>query len=60
MKKKSLLWVLGALAVVLLLGSYGVRYSLSAANAADLMQVIGFICLVVFTVYMFRGDSPQE
>ena len=59
MKKKILLWITAILAVVLLLGSFFVRDYLKLSNEADIMRVIGFICLVLFTVYGFREDKSE-
>ncbi len=60
MKNKTLLWIIGILAAVLLAGSFVVKYTFDAPNIADIIRVIGFICLAVFTVYKFRGEKPEE
>ena len=57
MKKTVFLWTTAILAAVLLLGSYFVKNISGMENAADIMRVLGFISLVLFTVYGFRGDK---
>ena len=59
MKKKVLLWIAAILAALLLLGSFFVRDYLNMPNEADIMRVIGFIFLILFTVYGFRGDKKE-
>ena len=59
MKRKIFLWITAVLAAVLLLGSYIVKDFFNLPNEADIIRVLGFISLVIFTVYCFRGEKSE-
>lgn len=56
---KQKFWLLAIVIVVLMIGSFPVKNLLSV-RAGDIMRLIGFILLIVYSIMKFKSNNSNK